>query len=480
MCQQCCTLTIRTRRAVIGAPGVLPLLRIDRFLLIWMLVLVVTLLLQRLIGNAIVQRCFSSPNRIGHDGDFSFLSGLERRTARMAGLIAPLLAVEKAQIRLLASVAPVSSTILPISMAAGRWTAAPVVARRSQPSRDLSAMDGYAIRFADLPGPFAVIGESAAGHLFAGHIEPGEAVRIFTGAAMPSGADTVIIQEDVTRVAEIAGLSGSGPARVGSNVRRLGLDFLEGDTLIDPGEPLTAARIALLAASSNPTVPVNRLIKVAIIATGDELVPVDQPVADGQLPEANGLMLAAMLADLPVAINDLGIVPDRLDLLVAAFASVDADILVTTGGASVGDHDLVRPALEAAGGTIDFWRMALRPGKPMMAGLLGRTVVLGLPGNPVSAFVTAQLFLRPLIASLGGARSPLPQQQTAVLGAALPANDHRQDYLRGTIRDGRVYAAPMQDSSMLLTLARSTCLIIREPGAPPATAGDMVQILPIA
>jgi molybdopterin molybdotransferase len=191
-------------------------------------------------------------------------------------------------------------------------------------------------------------------------------------------------------------------------------------------------------------------------------------------------MLAAMLADLPVDVKVAGIVPDQLDALVAAFSGAQADIIVTTGGASVGDHDLVRPALEAAGGEVDFWRIAIRPGKPMLAGRLGEAIVLGLPGNPVSAFVTATLFLRPLIAAMAGAADPLPRMLRAELVEPLPANDHRQDYLRGTLVDGRVSAAAMQDSSMLATLARATCLIVRPPHAPAAAIGDTVDILPLA
>ncbi len=190
-------------------------------------------------------------------------------------------------------------------------------------------------------------------------------------------------------------------------------------------------------------------------------------------------MLAAMLADLPVELTDMGILPDDLAMLGATFANFDADLLVTSGGASVGDHDLVRPALEAAGGAIDFWRVALRPGKPMMAGRLGGGLVLGLPGNPVSAFVTTVLFVRPVIAHLAGARDPLPRTRPGVLGENLPANNGRTDYLRAAERDGRVYAAAIQDSSMLLTLARSTCLVIRPAHAPPASAGDSAELLDI-
>lgn len=391
-----------------------------------------------------------------------------------------LVPVAEAQGRLIAMARPVATEALAIRDAAGRWASADVVARRTQPVADLSAMDGYAIRFADRPGPWKVIGESAAGAPFAGSVGAGEAVRIFTGAAMPDGADCVLVQEEAARDGDTLILDGEGPPARGRNVRRRGLDFAEGDVLIRAGQRLTPARIAVAAVGGVATLPVRRRIRVAIAATGDELVPAGHPVTGAQLPESNGAMLAAMLADLPVEIVDLGILPDRLDMLRDAFAGVAADLLVTTGGASVGDHDLVRPAIEAAGGTIDFWRIALRPGKPMMAGRLGDAMVLGLPGNPVSAFVTATLFVRPVIAALAGADTPFPATTIGVLGEALPANGARTDYLRAELRDGRLYASTIQDSSMLLTLARSNCLIVRPVDAPPARAGDSAEILVIA
>ncbi|WP_445265578.1 molybdopterin molybdotransferase MoeA [Sphingomonas sp. gentR] len=390
-----------------------------------------------------------------------------------------LLPVPEAQARLLALASERSIIELPLRQAAGRWAARDVTARRTQPAHDLSAMDGYAIRFWDMPGPWTVIGQSAAGRPFSGSVEPGQATRIFTGAVLPEGADTVLIQEEAARDGAVLTLAGEGPAHQGRNVRRRGLDFSEGATLIAAGQRLTPARIAVAATGGHAVLPVRPAVRVAIAATGDELVPPGStdPAA---LPESNGVMLAAMLADLPVKIIDLGILPDDLDKLRDAFASVEADLLVTTGGASVGDHDLVQPALKAAGGSVDFWRIALRPGKPMMAGRLGETVVLSLPGNPVSAFVTATLFVRPLIAHLAGAADPLPKPIPAVLGEDLPANGPRIDYLRAAMIDGRVHAAAIQDSSMLLTLARSTCLIIRPPHAPAAAMGDSAEILMLA
>ncbi|MGN7160289.1 molybdopterin molybdotransferase MoeA [Sphingomonas sp. SAFR-052] len=390
-----------------------------------------------------------------------------------------LLPVAEAQTRVLAlGRAPLAET-LPIADAIGRFAAADVVARRTQPARPLSAMDGYAIRFDDLPGPWQVIGESAAGAAFPGTVGESEATRIFTGAAMPTGTDCVLVQEEATRDGDRLQLSGEGPVR-GGNVRRAGLDFREGELLIAAGERITPARAALAAIAGHGTLEVGRRVRVAIAATGDELVPAGQAIRDDQLPETNGLMLAGLLGDLPVDRIDLGILPDRMDALIDAFTGVDCDLLVTTGGASVGDHDLVRPALAAAGGTLDFWRIALRPGKPMLAGTLRDAAVLGLPGNPVSSYITALLFVRPLVARLAGATDPLPRTVRATLAHPLPANGPRQDYLRATLVDGQASTAAIQDSSMLRTLARSDCLIVRPPHAPAADTGDSAEILQLA
>lgn len=390
-----------------------------------------------------------------------------------------LLPVTEAQTRVLSLGRAATPETLPIADAIGRYATADIVARRTQPARPLSAMDGYAIRFDDLPGPWGIIGESAAGAAFSGTVGEGQATRIFTGAAMPPGTDCVLVQEEATRDGDRLHLSGEGPVR-GGNVRRAGLDFREGDLLIAAGERITPARAALAAIAGHGTLSVGRRVRVAIAATGDELVPAGQPIRDDQLPETNGLMLAGLLADLPVDRIDLGILPDRMDALVDAFATVDCDLLVTTGGASVGDHDLVRPALAAAGGGLDFWRIALRPGKPMLAGTLRDAAVLGLPGNPVSSYITALLFVRPLVARIAGAADPLPRTVRATLAHPLPANGPRQDYLRATLIDGQASTAAIQDSSMLRTLARSDCLIVRAPHAPAANGGDSAEILQLA
>ncbi|MDF2494752.1 molybdopterin molybdotransferase MoeA [Sphingomonas sp.] len=391
-----------------------------------------------------------------------------------------LLPVAEAQARLLAAVPAVSTETLSLIDAIGRWAAAPLIARRTQPESDLSAMDGYAVTFGDLPGPIQVIGESAAGRPFSGTLNAGEATRIFTGAAVPDGADTVMVQEEAKRNGDTLWLDGEGPARVGANIRRRGLDFEGGETLVQVGEQLTPARLAVAATGGLGSVSVRRKVRVAIAATGDELTEPGSALSPGRLPESNRLLLRALLSDLPVDILDLGILPDQLEPLTRAFRDVRADVLVTTGGASVGDHDLVRPALIAAGASIDFWRIALRPGKPLMAGWRDNMAVLGLPGNPVSAFVTAVLFVKPLIAKLAGATDPFPRTTTAILGEPLPPNGARTDYLRAELRDGLAYVAAIQDSSMLRTLARAGCLVVREPHAAAASAGDSAEILVIA
>lgn len=400
--------------------------------------------------------------------------------ANLAMTAPALLSVAEAQARLLALASPVGTHTVPLAASVGHWAAANIEALHNRPAHPLSAMDGYALRRADLPGPWRIIGTSAAGHPFAGAIDAGEAARIFTGAVLPRGADTVLLQEDALRDGDTLRIADGVATVAGAHVRQLGADFCAGDVVIAKGTKMSTAHIALAATAGHATLPVHRPIRIAILASGDELRAPGAPLADGQVPESNSVMLAAMLASQPVAMTDLGIIPDRLDALCAAFASCRADIIVTTGGASVGDHDLIRPALKASGGAVDFWRIALRPGKPMLAGTLGDAVVLGLPGNPVSAFVTAWVFLRPLIAAFGGATDCLPRNQRAVLAAPLPANDARQEYVRARWHDGAVLPAGSQDSAMLATLAAAQCLVVRPPHAPAAQPGDLVDILPIA
>jgi molybdopterin molybdotransferase len=343
-------------------------------------------------------------------------------------------------------------------------------------------MDGYAIRFAELPGPWTVAGESAAGGGLGRALLPGEAARIFTGAPVPEGADTILVQEEAARAGDLMRLDGEGPGRAGQHVRPAGSDFAAGDRLIAAGEPLTPARIALAAIGGHGALPVRRRPRIALISTGDELVAAGDPVSGVQLPASNAPMLAAMLGSSQAEIEQLGIVRDDLDALAAAFAdaAAAADIIVTTGGASVGDRDLVRPALERAGAAIDFWRVAMKPGKPLMAGRFGNAIVLGLPGNPVSAFVTARLFLLPLIAHMLGAARPIAPSSTAALDGALPPTGGRAEYLRAIRTTTGVRPLTGQDSAALLALAQADVLIVRAPNSPPAKAGQPVEILPLA
>jgi molybdopterin molybdotransferase len=389
--------------------------------------------------------------------------------------------LEEAQKRLLGLTTPVCVEHVPLANAAGRWAATAVHAKRTQPARDLSAMDGYAIRYADMPGPWQQIGESAAGGAFTGKIAAFETVRIFTGAVLPEQADTIIIQEDVTANALHIAMTGDGPAGFGAHVRHAGSDFKEGATLIDAGTLLTPGRIGLAAMGGHATVPTHRAVRVALVSTGDELVQPGDATRPDQIPSSNAVMLAALLAPLPVIVDDRGIIGDRLDALASEFSNLSQyDIVVTLGGASVGDHDLVRPALEAAGATLDFWKVAMRPGKPVMAGCLGDAIVLGLPGNPVSAFVTALLFLRPLIAHMAGAADPLPAHQSAKLGVPLPANGPRIDHLRASLSGGTVSPVGTNDSAMLAALASANALIVRPPHSNAAQSGDIVQVILIA
>lgn len=392
-----------------------------------------------------------------------------------------LLSVEEAQSRLLALAEPLEIERVPLVAASGRWSAEPLHALRTQPFAALSAMDGYAIRFDELPGPWKVTGEISAGMALPAAIRPGVAARIFTGAPLPPGADTVLVQEDARQDGDRLMLAGEGPGKAGRHVRVAGSDFAKGNELIRQGESITPARLGLAAAGGHALLPVRRPARVALLSTGDELVLPEAARENHHLPSSNAPMLAALLASGAATIQDLGIVRDDLDALVAAIGQAgDADVIITTGGASVGDHDLVRPAFAAAGARLDFWKVAMRPGKPLMAGKLGRSVVLGLPGNPVSAFVTACLFAKPLIAALGGAATPLPERRYATLADPLPANGPRTHFMRGFWRNGGVASLYSQDSAMLTDLAAATVLIIREPNAAPAAEGETVEFIEIA
>ncbi|RUM99373.1 molybdopterin molybdenumtransferase MoeA [Pseudaminobacter arsenicus] len=396
-----------------------------------------------------------------------------------------LLAVNEALERLLDGAEPSESETVAIAEAAGRVLAEPLTARRTQPPFDASAMDGYAVRAQDvarLPVTLRVIGIAPAGKRFAGVVGPGEAVRIFTGAPVPEGADTVVIQEDTRKLDENTVEIVEAPAK-GRHIRRRGLDFREGDALLDKGRLLDAAALSLAAAANYPALPVVKRPLLAIIATGDELMPPGSDTGPDQIIASNAYGVAAIAEAAGARVLDLGIAPDRRQAIAALVRrAVDegADVLVTLGGASVGDHDLTHAVLTEQGMELDFWKIAMRPGKPLMFGRLGRTRFIGLPGNPVASLVCSYLFLKPLLARLGG-RHYAPDTLRAKLGAPLPANDRRQDYIRATLQDGPegLLATPfiVQDSSMLKVFANANALIVREPHSPAANAGDSCTVI---
>ncbi len=395
----------------------------------------------------------------------------------------PLLPFDTALAQVLALGGALETETVPIGAGAGRWLAVEATAELTQPPADVSAMDGYGLRFEDLPGPVRVVGESAAGRPFAGTVAPGEAVRIFTGAYVPAGADCVMVQEEAELSGAMLGLAGEGPAGVGANIRRRGLDFDAGQVLAKAGDRLTPARMGLLAAAGLGMVQVHRRPKVALLSTGDELVPVGERPGPGQIIGSNALVISTLLAGFGADVQDLGIVPDRAEALARAIGEArGADLMVTIGGASVGEHDLVRPALLTAGAVIDFWRIALRPGKPMLAGRLpDGPLVVGLPGNPVSAFVCARLFLAPLLRRMGGSLAPHDVLSPAVTTVPLAANGPRRDFLRGVLGPGpdgpTITPFGRQDSSLLSVLAGADALLLRLEHAPAVPAGTSVSVL---
>lgn len=389
-----------------------------------------------------------------------------------------LLPLAEAQARLLGLALPLPVERVLVADALGRYLAEPLTARRTQPPADLSAMDGFAMRASDLPGPWRVIGESACGHPFDGSLGAGEAVRIATGALMPQGADMVLMQEDSTRDGAALTLTGTPPNPTGKHIRRTGMDFAEGSTLLAAGTRLGPAQLALALGGGYSYLPVRRPPRIAVIDSGDELSSDPTACARHQIPASNGVMLSAQIAAaVPCTIERIGPVPDRMEALAAALAQAEgADVVVTSGGASVGDHDLIRPALMAWGAEIDFWKVAVKPGKPIMVARRGTQLVVGLPGNPVSSHVTSFLFLLPLLRALLGAASPLPQPIQTVSEDDLPAGGPRHELLRARWDGARVSARLSQDSGALGALASSNVLIDRPVDAPPVAAGEPVSI----
>jgi molybdopterin molybdotransferase len=397
-----------------------------------------------------------------------------------------LLSVADALTLVLAEAAPLPAEQAPLTEACGRVLARDLAALRTQPPADISAMDGYAVRAADVataPAQLAVIGEVAAGRPFDREIGAGQAARIFTGGVMPRGADAVVIQEVTSR--DGGSLFVKRPEAKGRNVRPVGLDFEAGAVLLTEGRRLTARDIALAAAMNHAAVPVHRRPRMAVFATGDELVSPGTEPAAGQIVASNNVALLAAGRQEAAEVTDLGVVADRLDATVIAVRrarETGADVLVTSGGASVGDYDFVQQAFTAEGIALSFWKVALRPGRPLMHGRLGAMHVLGLPGNPVSSFVCTVLFLVPLLRRLAGRTDLTLPREEAVLGCPLAANDERADYLRAGLviaSDGTRIATPFgkQDSSMLTPLARADCLVVREPFAMAAPAGAPCDVL---
>jgi molybdopterin molybdotransferase len=398
----------------------------------------------------------------------------------------PPLCVAEALDRILDAVSPTPAEAVAVERAHGRVLAEGLVARLTQPPFDASAMDGYAIKSVDLgvlPSTLEVVGEAAAGHPFAGTLARGQAVRIFTGAPVPSGSDAIVIQEDAERLGDKVRILNASIDR--THIRPRGLDFEAGAALLAAGRRLGARELSLAAAMGYARLSVRRRPRLALLSTGDELVAPGQTPGHAQIISSNHLGVAAMAETAGAEVEFLGIARDLPESLSAHFAkAADADVLVTIGGASVGDHDLVAPVLTARGMNLSFWKIAMRPGKPLMFGRLGQTRILGLPGNPVSSLVCARLFLVPLLRALLGMSIEESSPLKARTAVELEANGAREHYMRARQRrgeDGFPLVSPVrsQDSSLLSPLAEADCLLVRPAGAPAVPVGGLVSILPL-
>lgn len=388
--------------------------------------------------------------------------------------------VDEARARILAALKPTAAEIVALAEAWNRVTAAPIRARLTQPPLDVSAMDGYALRAADgtLGAALNVVGSAPAGHPWQGTLEAGQALRIFTGSIMPEGADSILLQEDAAR--EGARVCVNEAVVAGRHIRRAGQDFSCGDLLIPPGKRLNARDIGLAAAANHPWITVHRRPRVAILATGDEIAMPGEPIPPGGIVSSNSHALASLVRAcggepvvLPVAPDD------RAALILAAEAVAGMDLLLTTGGASVGEHDLVQSALGEAGLSVDFWQIAMRPGKPLMSGTLRGVPMLGLPGNPVSSLVCGILFALPAIRVLAGLPAAAPPTVTATLAVPVARNDHRADHLRATLDPETLEVTPFprQDSALLRLMAKADALVLRPPHAEALPAGAQVPII---
>jgi molybdopterin molybdotransferase len=383
------------------------------------------------------------------------------------------LGLEEAQARLLALAPLLPPETIATEAALGRFLAEDIPAVRTQPPADLSAMDGYALNGG--AGPWTLVGESRAGAPFRTVLEPGECVRISTGAIVPPGADRVLLQEDAADVAGLITATEAPPP--GRHIRARGFDFHAEDLLLPVGTRLTPARLALALAGGHGEVSAPRRPRVAVMDSGDELSADPAQCLPHQIPASNAAMIAAMLAPLGCEITRIGPVPDSREALAEALAIAEgSDILVTSGGASVGDHDLIKPALADWGAQPAFWKVAIKPGKPLLVATRGEQVILGLPGNPVSSFVTAFLFALPLVRAAQGNPDPLPRAVTMFAGEDLPAIGPRREFLRAVVDGNTVRLAGSQDSSALSALAAAEALIDRPAHAPAARAGEAVRV----
>ncbi|MBO6503677.1 MAG: molybdopterin molybdotransferase MoeA [Kordiimonadaceae bacterium] len=395
-----------------------------------------------------------------------------------------MISVEEAFARIVGEARPLDTEQVPVAKASGRVIAAPIKARRAQPAADLSAMDGYAVNSADLTGEtrLSMVGESSAGHPFSGSVGSGQCVRIFTGAAVPAGADQVVIQENVT--VDGADISTSQPAEAGANIRLKGIDFGLNQTVLEANTFISPKTIGLAASAGQSHLMVHRAPKVAILATGDELAaPGKKSFSDFDTVDSVRPQLEALVADAGGELVFSGHAGDSLEQISKSVSSnTAADLFVTIGGASVGDKDFVQDAFKQEGMSLDFWKVAMRPGKPMIFGKRDKQYMLGLPGNPASAFVCALIFLRPLIDRLMGRPSPLPIGVPLPAATDFPENGPRQHYMRarliGEPGSRMVDPAVSQDSSLASVLAQCDGLIIRAPNAKAVSSGDLVSFLP--
>jgi len=391
-----------------------------------------------------------------------------------------LLPLEQAQQRLIALATRLPAVKLSVHDALGRYLAADLIAKREQPAADMSAMDGYAIRFEDRNGPWTLVGECKAGSPPCKALQPGETARIFTGALLPDGADTVVMQENVEADRNTIRLTAEPSPEKGRHVRHQGGDFAQGSIGLTAGSLLNAAALGEAVIAGYGQLSVGKQPRVAVVSTGDELVAPGSATLPHQIPASNDVMLSAMLSGLTTETRSLSRVPDDMDILCAALDSAkDCDIIVTIGGASVGDHDLVGPAFRKLGADIYFYKIAMKPGKPVMAGKLGETVILALPGNPASAFVSATLFLLPLVRFMAGAAHYLPTYQSAPTTEALPANGPRAQFLRAKVNQAGITPFGSQDSAKLSVLAASNALLYRPAGAEAADRGETVPYIGI-